>query len=89
MVEAAAADLVPTRSRAIIAARSRSSVADLDDEDEELPVTDLVGDAEVSGPHPPLPCTAHQLPRLQGTRFRGRQVDGRLDPSAPRRVQLA
>ena len=81
-------------ARAVVTAGSPplvdiSPMADLDDEDDELLVTDVVDDAEVAGPHPPLPGTSDQLPRPWRTRVFGQEVDGCLDPSAPWRVELA
>ena len=57
-------------------------MTDLDDEDEQLSIADVVDDAEVAGPHPPLPGAADELPRPGGTGLLGQEVDGRLDPPA-------
>jgi hypothetical protein len=64
-------------------------VPDAQHEHEEPVLLDLVDDAVVTGPNPPLAAPADQSSRRGRSRFSGQQLDRGLEASADRRVELA
>jgi hypothetical protein len=64
-------------------------VPDAQHEHEEPVLLDLVDDAVVTGPNPPLAAPDDQSSRRGRSRFSGQQLDRGLEASAGRRVELA
>ena len=65
------------------------AMADLDDEDHELPVGDLVDDPEVAGADTPLPRGTHQLACSGRPRVVSKEFDDGLHAATAHRIQLA
>jgi hypothetical protein len=65
------------------------SVSDLEHENEQFIVVDLVDDAVVAGPDPPLASAADESGRGGGSRLVGEQIQRCLEASADLRVVFA
>lgn len=66
-----------------------AAVSELEDEDEQFVVVDLVNDAVVAGPDPPLARAADQAGRGRWPWVVGEQLECGLDPSTDLRVLFA